>query len=89
MPGRYAAFWASVLNSAIGIAPITAVESGGTGDADLYLRKGSAPTVTSFDCASEKFKLPVRATGNVEYAKWSTAAIDNKSPLVVNDGGFR
>ncbi len=29
------------------------VTSGGTGDADLYVKFGSAPTTTSFDCKSE------------------------------------
>ncbi len=49
---------------------ISAVLSG-TGDADLYLRKGSAPTTTVFDCKSdgpnstEKCELSLAANGDV------------------------
>ena len=36
-----------------GATALKFVSSGGTGDADLYAKFGSAPTTTSFDCKSE------------------------------------
>jgi hypothetical protein len=30
--------------------PVSITLSGGTGDADLYVKFGSAPTATSYDC---------------------------------------
>jgi len=33
-----------------GRTTLTIASSGGTGDADLYVKKGSAPTTTSYDC---------------------------------------
>ncbi|MFA6230133.1 MAG: pre-peptidase C-terminal domain-containing protein [Rhodanobacter sp.] len=33
-----------------GSTKLTIASSGGTGDADLYVKKGSAPTTTSYDC---------------------------------------
>jgi pseudolysin/vibriolysin len=33
-----------------GSTTLTIASSGGTGDADLYVKKGSAPTTTSYDC---------------------------------------
>jgi hypothetical protein len=41
--------------------------SGGTGDADLYVKKGSAPTTSSYDCR------PYR-TGNAETCSFSAAS---------------
>jgi Zn-dependent metalloprotease len=41
--------------------------SGGTGDADLYVKKGSAPTTSSYDCR------PYR-TGNSESCSFSSAS---------------
>ncbi len=42
------------------------VTSGGTGDADLYVKFGSAPTTTTFDCKSE-------ASSNAETCNIATA----------------
>ncbi len=41
--------------------------SGGTGDADLYVKKGSAPTTSSYDCRPYK-------TGNAETCSFSAAS---------------
>jgi len=41
-------FW--VMNVPAGKDTVTFTISGGTGDADLYVRFGSAPTTTTFDC---------------------------------------
>jgi serine protease len=38
---------------------VTITTTGGTGDADLYVRKGSQPTTTLYDCRPYK-------SGNVE-----------------------
>jgi serine protease AprX len=37
-----------------GATSLKFVTSGGTGDADLYVKFGSAPTTTTFDCRSER-----------------------------------
>ena len=36
--------------------------SGSTGDADLYVRKGSAPTDTTYDCRPHKASSTERCT---------------------------
>ena len=41
--------------------------SGGTGDADLYVKKGAAPTTSSYDCRPYK-------TGNAETCSFSAAS---------------
>ena len=46
---------------------LTIAMSGGTGDADLYVKKGSAPTTTSYDCRPYK-------TGNSESCAFSAAS---------------
>ncbi|SNY50020.1 serine protease [Arsukibacterium tuosuense] len=47
-----------------GMASLTVNSSGGTGDADLYVRRGSQPTTTSYDCRPYK-------TGNNESCSFS------------------
>ena len=37
-----------------GMSSLTATSSGGTGDADLYVRRGSQPTTTTYDCRPYK-----------------------------------
>jgi serine protease len=37
-----------------GMATLDVTTSGGTGDADLFIRQGSKPTSSSYDCKSEK-----------------------------------
>jgi hypothetical protein len=44
-------FW--TMSVPAGSTNLTFNTSGGTGDADLYVRFGSAPTTTTFDCKSE------------------------------------
>ncbi|EIL98819.1 M4 family metallopeptidase [Rhodanobacter denitrificans] len=46
---------------------LTIATSGGTGDADLYVKKGSAPTTSSYDCRPYK-------TGNAESCSFSAAS---------------
>lgn len=46
--------------------PVTASLAGGTGDADLYVRVGSAPTTTDFDCRPY-------TTGNAETCTTSSS----------------
>ena len=36
-----------------GATTLTVTLSGGTGDVDLYVKQGSPPTITNYDCASE------------------------------------
>ncbi|WP_223878070.1 proprotein convertase P-domain-containing protein [Luteimonas sp. MC1825] len=48
-----------------GASNLTIASSGGTGDADLYVRFGSAPTTTAYDCR------PYRA-GNAESCSFAT-----------------
>ncbi|WP_019677170.1 S8 family serine peptidase [Arsukibacterium perlucidum] len=47
-----------------GMSSLTVNSSGGTGDADLYVRRGSQPTTTSYDCRPYK-------TGNNESCSFS------------------
>jgi hypothetical protein len=44
--------WSSIYSIVIpsGATQLTVAISGGTGDADLYVRKGSAPTTSSYTC---------------------------------------
>ena len=55
-----------------GVSSVTFASSGGSGDADLYLRKGAAPTTSSYGCRSwsssntESCTLAV-AAGDVVY----------------------
>ena len=42
-----------------GATSLTVTITGGTGDVDLYIRRGAVPTFTAYDCASE-------AGGNAE-----------------------
>ena len=46
---------------------LTIATSGGTGDADLYVKKGSAPTTSSYDCRPYK-------TGSAESCSFSGAS---------------
>lgn len=46
---------------------LTIASSGGTGDADLYVKKSSAPTTSSYDCRPYK-------TGNAESCSFSGAS---------------
>jgi PKD repeat protein len=61
--GSSASFTLSVPAGATALSFVT---SGGSGDADLYVRFGSAPTTTTFDCSSE-------ASGNTETCNIATA----------------
>jgi serine protease len=36
------------------MSSLTATSSGGTGDADLFVRRGSQPTTTTYDCRPYK-----------------------------------
>lgn len=40
-----------VFNLAEGVSDVTVSMSGGTGDADLYVRQGGEPSLTEYDCA--------------------------------------
>jgi pseudolysin/vibriolysin len=46
---------------------LTIATSGGSGDADLYVKKSSAPTTSSYDCRPYK-------TGNAESCSFSGAS---------------
>jgi len=46
-------FWTLPIPTDGAISNLKFVTSGGSGDADLYVRYGAAPTTTSFDCKSE------------------------------------
>ncbi|HEY8683953.1 MAG TPA: pre-peptidase C-terminal domain-containing protein [Rhodanobacter sp.] len=50
-----------------GRTTLTIASSGGTGDVDLYVKKGSAPTTTVYDCRPYK-------TGNAETCTFSAPA---------------
>ena len=58
---------------------LTVTISGGTGDADLYVRRGSKPTTTTYDCRPYKtgnaetctFTNPVAATYNIGIRAYS------------------
>ncbi len=58
---------------------LTVTTSGGTGDADLYVRRGSKPTTTTYDCRPYKtgnaetctFTNPVAATYNIGIRAYS------------------
>ena len=63
--GSSASFTLSVPAGATSLSFVT---SGGTGDADLYVKFGSAPTTAIFDCSS-------LATGNVETCNIATAQV--------------
>lgn len=52
-----------------GMRVLTASISGGTGDADLYVRRGARPTTTTFDCRPY-------LTGNNETCSFSNPAAD-------------
>jgi serine protease len=69
-----------------GASQLSFALSGGTGDADLYVRKGALPTNSTFDCASEKsgnsencsFASPAAATYFVRvkaYSSYSGASL--------------
>ncbi len=57
-------------------SPFTAVLSGGTGDADLYVRFGAAPTTTSYNCR------PYR-TGNNETCSLTVPAGTTRAYVMV------
>lgn len=84
----------------VGNAPVTVVTSGGSGDADLYVKAGSAPSTSSYDCRSiqsgNSESCVVSATGRVfvslyGYAAYSgvslTASFDTGSDTGGGDGG--
>jgi serine protease len=52
-----------------GMATLDFVMSGGTGDADLYIRQGSQPTLTNYDCRPY-------ANGNDETCSFNNPAAD-------------
>lgn len=63
-----------------GMSSMTAAISGGTGDADLYVRRGARPTTTTFDCRpylqgnteSCSFTNPQAATYYISLRAYST-----------------
>ena len=63
-----------------GMSTLTVNMSGGSGDADLYVRRGSQPTTSSYDCRPYKsgntescsFNNPVAATYYVSLRAYST-----------------
>lgn len=63
-----------------GMSTLTVNSSGGTGDADLYVRRGSQPTTTSYDCRPYKngnnescsFTNPQAATYHVSLRAYSS-----------------
>ncbi|MDX1678594.1 S8 family serine peptidase [Arsukibacterium sp.] len=63
-----------------GMSSLTATTSGGTGDADLYVRRGSQPTTTSYDCRPYKtgsnencsFTNPQAATYHISLRAYSS-----------------
>jgi len=68
----------------------------GTGDADLYVRFGSRPTLTSFDCrpyegdASEECVLTVPATATtafVDVRGYSASSYSLRIERVASSGG--
>ena len=62
-----------------GRTTLTFVLSGGTGDADMYVRRGSAPTTSTYDCRPYKagnaetctFSSPVAGTYYVNVRAYS------------------
>ncbi|KKO44811.1 peptidase S8 [Arsukibacterium ikkense] len=57
------------INVPAGMKTLTATSSGGTGDADLYVRRGAQPTTTTYDCRPYK-------TGNNESCSFNNPAAD-------------
>lgn len=63
-----------------GMSSLTVTSSGGTGDADLYVRRGSQPTTTAYDCRPYKngnnescsFSNPQAATYHVSLRAYSS-----------------
>jgi serine protease len=63
-----------------GMASLTATISGGTGDADLYVRRGAQPTTSTYDCRPYKtgnnetcaFTNPQAATWYISIRAYST-----------------
>ncbi|WP_213999065.1 S8 family peptidase [Arsukibacterium sp.] len=63
-----------------GMGSLTVNSSGGTGDADLYVRRGSQPTTTSYDCRPYKngnnescsFTNPQAATYHISLRAYSS-----------------
>ncbi|MDZ7904016.1 MAG: PPC domain-containing protein [Rheinheimera sp.] len=61
---------------------LTVTTSGGTGDADLYVRRGSKPTTTTYDCRPYKtgnaetctFTNPVAATYHIGIRGYSAVS---------------
>src|SRR5690606_4552904 len=55
--------------------------SGGSGDADLYVRRGSEPTLTEYDC--RPFRL-----GNSETCQFSATMSGTWYAMIVGDPSF-
>jgi len=62
-----------------GATNVQFVMSGGTGDADLYVKFGSAPTDSSFDCRPSK-------SGNAETCTGSSSGGTCDDDLYVRNG---
>nr|WP_255682218.1 PPC domain-containing protein [Luteimonas sp. BDR2-5] len=62
-----------------GASSLTIASSGGTGDGDLYVRRGAAPTTTAYDCRPYRtgnaetctFSSPQAGTWHVQYRGYS------------------
>jgi Zn-dependent metalloprotease len=64
-----------------GASNLTFQMSGGTGDADMYVKFGSAPTTTSFDCRPY-------TNGNNERCDWSGPATGDWYVLIQGYSGY-
>ncbi|WKE66367.1 endonuclease [Gallaecimonas kandeliae] len=72
-------------------APVTITSSGGSGDADLYVKAGSAPTTNDYDCRSisdtTNESCQVNATGRVYVELYSYASYSGVSLTASFDAG--
>ncbi len=68
-----------ILQVPSGASALTIASSGGSGDGDLYVRRGSAPTTTAYDCRPYRtgnaetcsFSSPQAGTWHVQYRGYS------------------
>ncbi|HJU38863.1 MAG TPA: pre-peptidase C-terminal domain-containing protein, partial [Tahibacter sp.] len=78
-----------------GATSLAAVTSGGSGDADLYLKFGAAPTTSSYDCRSNRsgnaesctVATPAAGTWHVLVRMYATAANVTLTATVSTSGG--
>lgn len=78
-----------------GATNLAAVTSGGSGDADLYLKFGAAPTTTSYDCRSNRsgnaencaVASPAAGTWHVLVRMYATTANVTLTATVSTSGG--